>query len=134
MYGDKDYANLRAKTGYSRMWPSYVKTEDVKREITVKENIVAPVEVGDVLGEMKLTYDGEVIATLDLISTTKVNRSGFSSKLEIAKSYFSSKVFFRTLILIIVLIALYTVIHIIRVNRRYLKKNTKTEDDNDNQL
>ena len=134
MYGDKDYANLRAKTGYSRMWPSNVKTEDVKREITVKENIVAPVEVGDVLGEMKLTYDGEVIATLDLISTTKVNRSGFSSKLEIAKSYFSSKVFFRTLILIIVLIALYTVIHIIRVNRRYLKKNTKTEDDNDNQL
>lgn len=135
MYGDKDYANLRAKTGYSRMWPSYVKTADVKREITVKDNIVAPVEVGDVLGEMKLTYNGEVIATLELISTTQVKRSGFSSKLEIAKSYFSSRIFFRTLILIAVLIALYTVIHIIRVNKKYLKKNNpETEDNYDNQL
>jgi len=130
MYGDKDYANLRAKTGYSRMWPTYVKTEDVKHEITVKENIVAPVEVGDVLGEMKLTYNGETIATLDLVSTTQVKRSGFSSKLEIAKSYFSSKVFFITLVVILVLIALYTVIHIIRVNKKYLRKNT--EDSNDN--
>lgn len=130
MYGDKDYANLRAKTGYSRMWPTYVKTEDVKHEITVKENIVAPVEVGDVLGEMKLTYNGETIATLDLVSTTQVKRSGFSSKLEIAKSYFGSKVFFITLVVILVLIALYTVIHIIRVNKKYLRKNT--EDSNDN--
>ena len=130
MYGDKDYANLRAKTGYSRMWPTYVKTEDVKHEITVKENIVAPVEVGDVLGEMKLTYNGETIATLELISTTQVKRSGFSSKLEIAKSYFSSKVFFITLVVIIVLIALYTVIHIIRVNKKYLRKNTEENNDN----
>lgn len=130
MYGDKDYANLRAKTGYSRMWPSYVKTQDVKREITVKENIVAPVEVGDVLGEMKLTYNGEVIATLDLISTTKVERSEFASKLEIAKSYFSSKVFFITLVVILVLIAIYTVIHIIRVNQKYLKKNAEGNNDN----
>ncbi len=130
MYGDKDYANLRAKTGYSRMWPTYVKTEDVKREITVKDNIVAPVEVGDVLGEMKLTYNGEVIATLDLISTTQVNRSGFASKVEIAKSYFRSKVFFITLVIIIVLIALYTVIHIVRVNQKYLKKNSEDRYDN----
>jgi len=129
MYGDKDYANLRAKTGYSRMWPTYVKIEDVKREITVKENIVAPVEVGDVLGEMKLTYGGEVIATLELISTTKVQRSEFASKVEVAKSYFRSGVFFKTLVIILVMIALYTLIHIIRTNRKYLKKNT--EDYND---
>ena len=130
MYGDKDYANLRAKTGYSRMWPTYVKVDDVQREITVKDNIVAPVEVGDVLGEMKLTYGGEVIATLELVSTTKVQRSDFAAKLEVAKSYFSSKVFFITLIIILVMIALYTVIHIIRINQKYLKKNAEDTDDN----
>lgn len=130
MYGDKDYANLRAKTGYSRLWPSYVKTQDVKREITVKENIVAPVEVGDVLGEMKLTYNGEVIATLELISTTKVERSDFSSKLEIAKSYFGSKVFYITLAVILALITIYTVLHIIKSNRKYLKKNVEDNYDN----
>ncbi len=130
MYGDKDYANLRAKTGYSRMWPTYVKVDDVQREITVKDNIVAPVEVGDVLGEMKLTYGGEVIATLELVSTTKVQRSDFAAKLEVAKSYFSSNVFFITLIIILVMIALYTVIHIIRINQKYLKKNAEDTDDN----
>ena len=133
LYGDKNYANLKAKTGFSRVWPSYIKTEDVKREITVKENIVAPVEVGDVLGEMKLSYNGETIATLDLISTTKVERSESASKWEIAKSYFKSKVFYVTLVLIGCLIVLYTVVHVVRTNRKYLKKNAEVHSD-DNRL
>ncbi len=130
MFGDKDYANLRAKTGYSRMWPTYIKTSDVKRVITVKENIVAPVEVGDILGEMKLVYDGETIATLDLVSTTQVKRSTFSSKVEIAKSYFRSKVFFITLGIIVAVIALYTALHVVMVHKHYLRKNVEDQDDN----
>lgn len=130
MYGDKDYANLKAQKGYSRMWPSYIKTDEIKREITVKENIVAPVEVGDVLGEMKLVYNGEVIASLDLVSTTQVKRSTFLSKVEIAKSYFHSKMFFATLGIIAAVVALYTIIHVIRVHKHYLRKNTEEYDDN----
>ena len=130
LYGDKDYANLKAKTGYSRVWPSYIKVEDVKREISVKKNIVAPVEVGDVLGEMKLTYSGEVIASLDLVSTTKVERSAVASKLEIAKSYFKSKVFFTALGIIAGLFVLYTIIHVVRTNKRLLKKNAEADNDN----
>ena len=131
MFGDKDYANLKAKTGYSRMWPTYVKTSDVKRVITVKENIVAPVEVGDVLGEMKLIYDGETIATLDLVSTTQVKRSTFNSKVEIAKSYFHSKVFFITLGIIAGVFVLYTALHVLLVHRHYLRKNSE-DDEYDN--
>jgi D-alanyl-D-alanine carboxypeptidase (penicillin-binding protein 5/6) len=131
MFGDKDYANLKAKTGYSRMWPTYVKTSDVKRVITVKENIIAPVEVGDVLGEMKLIYDGETIATLDLVSTTQVKRSTFNSKVEIAKSYFHSKVFFITLGIIAGVFVLYTALHVLLVHRHYLRKNSE-DDEYDN--
>ena len=134
LYGDKDYANLKANSGYSRVWPSYIKTDDVKREITVKENIVAPVEVGDVLGKMKLTYNGEVIAELDLVSTTKVQRSEFAAKAEVAKSYFKSKVFFVTLVIIFVLIGLYTVMHIVRVNKKYLRKNVEAQTDDADQF
>ncbi|MBP3793005.1 MAG: D-alanyl-D-alanine carboxypeptidase [Ruminococcus sp.] len=133
LYGDKNYANLKAKTGFSRVWPSYIKTEDVKREITVKENIVAPVEVGDVLGEMKLSYNGETIATLELVSTTKVTRSESASRWEVAKSYFRSKVFYVTLALICGLIVVYTVVHVVRTNRKYLKKNAQVHSD-DNRL
>ena len=46
------------------------------------------------------------------------------------RTRFSSKVFFITLVVILVLIALYTLIHIIRVHKKYLRKNT--EDSNDN--
>lgn len=58
-----------------RLWPVDISVNDVEKKITVYDNVVAPVEVGDVLGKMELVYKGEVLATIDLVSTTKVERS-----------------------------------------------------------
>lgn len=125
-YGkDLDYANLKPANGYSQMWPMNISVDDVEKIITVKENIVAPVEKGDVLGQMELRYNGETLTTIDLISTTKVLRSDSKTKAKIVRSYFNSNVFKITLTIVISCIALYGAIHFIRVQKKYLRKNNK---------
>nr|MDE6149734.1 serine hydrolase [Ruminococcus sp.] len=54
-----DYVTLKPSEGYSQLWPIDISKDDVKREITVSKNIVAPIEKGDVLGKMTLEYNGE---------------------------------------------------------------------------
>lgn len=117
-----DYANLKPAAGYSKMWPINIPIEEVEKKITVKDNIVAPIEVGDVLGKMELVYKGETIAEIDLVSTTKVERSSIKSILKIASSYFTSTVFKVTITVIIGLIVIYGLIHFIRIQKKYMRK------------
>lgn len=121
-YGDGiDYANLKPANGFTRLWPVDISVNDVEKKITVFDNVVAPVEVGDVLGKMELVYKGEVLATIDLVSTTKVERSQVKAKVKIAKSYFESSVFKVTLTILIALIVIYSVIHIAKIQKKYMK-------------
>lgn len=121
-YGSNaDYANLKPASGYQQMWPTNISTDDVKKVITVKKNVVAPIEVGDVLGKMELIYNGETLATIDLVSTTKVERSNVRAEVKVAKSYFSSSVFIYTLIILIVGTLVYAAVHFVRTQKKYLK-------------
>ncbi|MGN0593978.1 MAG: D-alanyl-D-alanine carboxypeptidase family protein [Hominimerdicola sp.] len=122
-YGAKgDYANLKPANGYTRSWPVNISVDQVEKKITVYDNIVAPIEKGDVLGKMELIYNGEVLTTIDLVSATKVERSQVKAKIKIAKSYCSSTEFKVTVAIIIVGIVIYTAIHIVKMQKKYLRK------------
>lgn len=121
-YGSNcDYANLKPANGFTRMWPANISTDEVEKRITVKENIVAPIEEGDVLGKMELVYQGEVIADIDLVSTTRVQRSKVKEETKIIGSYFTSTTFRITLFVIILGILIYAAVHFVRAQRKYLK-------------
>lgn len=131
-YGKKlDYANLKPAGGYSRMWPANIPVDDVEKVITVKKNIVAPIEEGDVLGKMALVYNGETLTEIDLISTTRVERSPVKERWMIVKSYFGSQMFRITALIIIVGIGLYSVLCFLIAQRKYLRRlnNDGYEDD-----
>lgn len=117
-----DYANLKPANGYSQMWPMNIDISEVEQVITVKDNIVAPVEVGDVLGEMKLVYKGEVLTTIDLVSTTKVARSETKAKSKVVRSYFHSSVFKVTIAVIISGLVVYAIIFFVMTQKKYLRK------------
>lgn len=127
-YGKKlDYANLKPAGGYSRMWPANIPVDDVEKVITVKKNIVAPVEKGDVLGKMALVYNGETLTEIDLISTTKVERSPVKERLRIVKSYFYSDMFKITAITVAGGILMYCVICFLVAQRKYLRRLNRDE-------
>lgn len=128
-YGRKiDYANLKPAGGYSRMWPANISVEDVEQRITVKENIVAPIEKGDVLGKMELIYNGETLAEIDLISTTKVERSPVKERIKIVKSYFRSGTFKVTAGIVIGGISLYCIICFLIAQRKYLRRLNRDKE------
>lgn len=129
-YGRKlDYANLKPAGGYSRMWPANIPVDDVEKKITVKKNIVAPIEKGDVLGKMELIYNGEILAEIDLISTTKVERSPVKERMRVVRSYFSSQTFKITAGIVVGGIFLYCVICFLIAQRKYLRRLNRDKGD-----
>lgn len=116
-----DYVTLKPANGYTRLWPKYISTDKVEQKITVADNIVAPIEEGDVLGKMELIYEGETLTTIDLIATSSVKQNVFKAKLHVAKSFFKSTEFKVALLAIIIILAIYTIIYVIRVQKKYMK-------------
>lgn len=119
---DSDYITLKPANGYSRLWPSAISTDKVENKITVYDNIVAPIEEGDVLGKMDLVYNNEVLTTIDLVATGEVKRDEVSATLHVAASFFSSKEFIFALSAILLLVIIYTVVHAVRSQMKYIKK------------
>jgi D-alanyl-D-alanine carboxypeptidase (penicillin-binding protein 5/6) len=110
------------------MWPANIPIDDVEKKITVLDNIVAPVEEGDVLGKMELSYKGETLAVIDLISTTKVERSPVKERARVVKAYFGSKLFKITGTIVLVCIGLYCVLCFLIAQRKYLRKLNPSAD------
>lgn len=117
-----DYVNLKPEEGHTQLWPVDIPVDDVKKEIIVKENIVAPIETGDVLGEMKLSYNGETIASINLVATSRIDRSEAASKVEIAKAFPKSKEFKYALFAVIMLFAAYSIGYLVYMQLKYMKK------------
>ncbi|MBR6045862.1 MAG: D-alanyl-D-alanine carboxypeptidase [Ruminococcus sp.] len=120
-----DYVNLKPAKGYTALWPVDLKTDDVEKKVTVFENIIAPVEKGDVLGKMVLEYHGEQLASIDLVATSSVKRSKSSSTIKIMLSFFRSQEFKWALFIIIMMFSVYGIAYFMYLQLKYLKINKK---------
>lgn len=122
---EADYVNLKPKSSYQMLWPYDLPIEDVEKKVTVYKNIIAPIEENDVLGKMELIYNNEVIASVDLISTSSVSRSKSASELKIAGSFFRSNEFRWAVFLMIMVVTIYSVSFFVFLQLKYLKVNKK---------
>lgn len=146
----KTTVNLRPATSFECLWPkakailegdsdetvkykeSIEKISDIKKKINLKENVVAPVKEGDVLGTVELTYGGTTLATIDLVATSSVERSVIKEKTEVAKSFPQSTSFKIVIAVIVVLIAAYVTVFLILLNKSKKKKRKKKKVRRDN--
>ncbi|MBO6140731.1 MAG: D-alanyl-D-alanine carboxypeptidase [Ruminococcus sp.] len=117
-----DSVNLKPAEGFKRDWPDNIELSDIKQEITLKENVVAPVHEGDKLGKLALTYKGEKLAEVDLVATSNMTRSEKEEKARVAKSFFSSKEFKLCVGGIAFLFVGYTSWFIYKLQHKYVKK------------
>ena len=127
-YGDgKTTVNLRPAESYECLWPKdgIEKVTDIKKKITLKENVVAPVEEGDVLGQVELTYNGTTLAVIDLVATSSVERSVIKAETEVAKNFTQSNHFKIVIIVVVVVVALYLIVFVIIVKNRSSKNKKK---------
>ncbi len=72
-----EQAILSAAAPLDVLLPVEYDAEKLTHEITVEENIVAPVHKGDILGRITYYYDGDELGSADLAVTRDVSRSYF---------------------------------------------------------
>ncbi len=143
-YGEgKTTVNLRPSQSYECLWPvaksvkegdseevikykeSIEKISDIKKKISLFENVIAPVKEGDKLGTVELTYGGQTLATIDLIATASVDRSIIKEKTEVAKSFPQSTSFKIVIAVIVGVVVLYVVVFIAILKKTQKKRRRK---------
>ncbi|MBQ2696039.1 MAG: D-alanyl-D-alanine carboxypeptidase [Clostridia bacterium] len=75
---DGEQVVLTAKEPLEVMLPKNHKADLLTTQITVEENITAPVKQGSVLGRVDYYYDGEMVGSMDLIATRDIDRSNMT--------------------------------------------------------
>ncbi len=71
-----DEVNVKPQGSIVRTLPKSMNLDDIESRITLfAKEVEAPVEAGQVMGTMTLSYNGEVYGTLDLVAVTSVERS-----------------------------------------------------------
>ncbi len=86
-----DEVNVKPQGSVTRTLPKDLDLENIETEVTLfAKEVEAPVEEGQVLGTMKLSYEGEVYGVLDLVAVNAVERSELLYKKEQFFEFFRS--------------------------------------------
>lgn len=86
-----DEVNVKAQGSITRNLPKDMDLDDIEKRITLfSKSVEAPVEAGQVMGTMTLSYEGEVYGTLDLVAVTSVERSDLLHKKQQFFDFFQS--------------------------------------------
>lgn len=101
------YVLVKPKGAVSTLWYNEVDVTSIQKNIKLYENVKAPVKKGQKLGEIELKLSDEVIANVDLVAASDVERSFVKFNLSTAKNFFGSKWFVRAIVISIVLVLFY---------------------------
>lgn len=100
---NKDTIVLVPQDDFSTLLPKGITSSSVVKKINLNKSVDAPVKKGQVLGTAELSYDGEIIGTINLVAGESVERSNLLYILSLVNKLFASVVF--RIILVICIIA-----------------------------
>jgi len=122
---DKDYVTVKSSNSISAVVPKDFVVSEVERYInlTYPDGVTAPVEKGQVLGTMTLSFNGTEYGTVDLIASNSVNRSETLYYISELQNFISQPWVKYVALLVVALIIAYIVITII-VNSNKRKSST----------
>lgn len=89
---------------------------------TLTDTLTAPVAEGQSVGMITVLMKGEMIGTVNLVTTSAVSRSEFLYAMDGIKKFASGKFFIATAVSAVVLCVLYVAFSLLRTNRRDKKR------------
>lgn len=104
------YVLIKPANEVSSLWYNDVDTTSIQKNITLAEDVVAPVKKGQKLGEIELKLSDEVIDVVDLVASTDVERSLLKFNLSMTKDFFKSNWFGVAIIISVMLTLIYLAI------------------------
>ena len=114
-----DAVALSAKNDLQGLLPNGTDLSTVTKTVTLNENILAPIAVGDVLGKAVYSYEGNELGTVELTATTEVKRDLF---IFVMNRIFG---FFNLLWVKIPLLILIVLIIVLFINRKIKRKRRR---------
>ena len=117
-----DEVNVKPQGSITRTLPKDMDLDAIETKIALfSEEVEAPVEEGQVLGVMTLSYEGEVYGKLDLVAVNSVERSELLYKKEQFISFFQDT-WVQIILAVVLLLAAFILLRLLvfRKKRRYL--------------
>lgn len=102
-----DYVLVKPKNAFMTLWYDTADMSSIVQDVTLYENVSAPVEAGEKLGEVTLKFSGEVIATIDLVATSSVKLSTYKYYLGLIQHFPKTPWLTNAIIISILLCAIY---------------------------
>ncbi len=114
---ERDYVVAQPISDYSALMPSDYDKSLLKLVPNTEKTLEAPINKGDEVGTVIVTYDGREYTTLPLIAADNVERSFILYLLKLVKDFFKSPVTKIVIVALILLIIGY-IAFVIRYNKR----------------
>lgn len=121
---DKDTILLSAGENVSALLPSNIETSSILYKYNLPESISAPIEKGEKMGTVTLSYADRTIATIDLLASESIEKSNLLYFVSVCRKIFFAN-FITTVIFFVVLILLiyFLIVLIYNINRNRQKKH-----------
>lgn len=104
---EQDFVTLVAKEDIIVLLPKDTDSSAIQQNKLLLKNVEAPVKKGETLGKVELRLADDVIATVDLVALTDIERSALLYTVDVIKKYFSQPLSVVLLILLCFLFLLY---------------------------
>jgi len=111
---DKDFLQLMTADRFTALVPNSVEASSVTMKFDIPESVDAPVKKGDLIGKVTLVLAGEEIGEVELLAAESVSASTLLLVLEKVRAVVGSFWFKFAIIFILLLIAFYVVMIILR--------------------
>lgn len=122
---EKDSVVVTPSENITAMLPNAFETSDLTMKYTVEESVAAPVQAGDVLGKLTVSYEGKTWQ-LDLVASSDADRSTVLYILDRITGFFASTAF-KIIVAAIVALIVILVVYVILVNRRRAKRRRRRQ-------
>ena len=122
---EKDSIVVTPSENITAMLPNAFETADLTMRYTVEESVAAPVQAGDVLGKLTVSYEGKTWQ-LDLVASSDAARSTVLYILDRITGFFASTAF-KIIVASIVALIVILVVYVILVNRRRAKRRRRRQ-------
>ena len=83
-----DYVTVRPAASLSATLPNDIDPAAFQRQLDLPESVEAPLEEGQVLGTVTLTYNGQEYGKVDLVANSSVERSELLYRLDLIQKFF----------------------------------------------
>ncbi len=123
--------NLQPERDFSAIVPKDIEATEIVTETEIPESVDAPIEKGQKIGKATIYYQDketgkkQALATVDLVSSQKIERSGILFTLDVISTVLKSYWFIVVIGIIVVILIIYFISS--KISRVRRKKNRKVK-------